>query len=110
MSEALHHKLTAKSTPDPLKPLREAVQKAATADWIAWIGQYPEMIPNRWPEFTRTAEAIEREVARLVLSELERGGSHDGACTNEDDPYASCELHVAAATARRDYWRKRTAD
>lgn len=35
-----------------------------------------------------------------MIRELLLGGAHEGPCTNEDDPYDSCDLHVAASDRR----------
>lgn len=60
-----------------------------------------------WSELAERAcrerDAALREVERLraALGEMLRGGQHDGPCTNEGDPYDSCDLHGEAAERRR---------
>jgi len=44
--------------------------------------------------------------ALTVIEELLKGGEHEGPCTNVDDPFDSCELHVEASRAREDRARE----
>ena len=54
-------------------------------------------------EIARERDALRAEVAELrgLLIDLTRGGEHDGPCTNADDPYDSCELHLEAHKTRQ---------
>lgn len=49
------------------------------------------------------AECI-RELYEAAKDSL-RAGEHDGPCSNEDMPDEACDIHVAAATRRRERLR-----
>ena len=51
-------------------------------------------------------EPVTREELAEALREVLKGGAHDSPCTNDTDPRESCELHVAAADARKDAARR----
>lgn len=46
------------------------------------------------------APQLESSSAEDLLRELLKAGAHEGPCTNDDDPYDSCSLHVEAAAKR----------
>lgn len=50
------------------------------------------------------------EKLKRVILDLLQGGAHEGPCTNEDDMYDSCDLHVAASKRRDEAARAALAD
>lgn len=62
---------------------------------------------KKYMDYSRSLGTIEnRPGAHAVIAELLLEGTHDGPCTNEDDPYDSCDLHVEASRKRREAARK----